>query len=442
MRYLILIGSIAVYLTACNHKKEYTAILKDPKLYSNTVHESNTVVMGNNFSPIVASRNYLYANITAYEVMAAGYPGTFNSLAGQLNGLTDLPKPKDSSKVNFEFASLMAFCTLGESVTYPKGSMDAYRDSIKNLAQEHGMSDEVYNSSLLFADQVSNAIMNWSKQDQYHETRGMALYTINMNKEGRWVPTPPAYTDAMEPNWKLIRPLVMDSATQFSPPAPYTFDMKNKNSKYYQQVLMVQNAIDSLTPEQRHMAEFWDDNPFKLNVQGHLMFGTKKFSSPGHWQGIVGIAAKKAGASFAETVYADAITSIAMYDAFIQCWEAKYRYETVRPETVINKYMDQNWRPYLETPPFSEYTCGHSTCSSAAAEALTNVFGDNFSYTDTTEEEFGIKSRNFTSFRQAAEENNWARFYGGIHFHQSCIVSTEYGRKVGALVVQKLKMKQ
>jgi hypothetical protein len=107
---------------------------------------------------------------------------------------------------------------------------------------------------------------------------------------------------------------------------------------------------------------------------------------------------------------------------------------------VINKYIDPDWRPYLQTPPFPEYTCGHSTCSSAAAEALTSVFGDHFAYTDTTEMNFGIKSRSFTSFRHAAEENNWARFYGGIHFHYSCIVSTEYGRKVGQNVVKKLHL--
>jgi len=141
-------------------------------------------------------------------------------------------------------------------------------------------------------------------------------------------------------------------------------------------------------------------------------------------------------------VYAYALTSIAKFDAFIQCWDEKYRSNYARPETVINKYVDPEWRPFLQTPPFPEYTCGHSTTSAAAAEALTKVFGDNFSFTDTTELEFGIPSRSFTSFRQAAEENNRARFYGGIHFHPSCIESTKQGRRVGELVVGKLNMKK
>ena len=157
---------------------------------------------------------------------------------------------------------------------------------------------------------------------------------------------------------------------------------------------------------------------------------------------VTGIAAKKAGADFPETVYATAKTAIALFDAFIQCWNEKYTYNTVRPETVINKYFDANWRPELQTPPFPEYTCGHCTISASAAEALTSIFGDNFPYTDSTELEFGIPSRNFTSFRQAAQENEKARFYGGLHYWYSCGQGHNSGIKVGNLVVEKLKMKK
>ena len=172
------------------------------------------------------------------------------------------------------------------------------------------------------------------------------------------------------------------------------------------------------------------------------MFASKKFSPPGHWMSIVGIAAEKAKSDFPNTVYAFTLTAITQFDAFIHCWDQKYRSNTIRPESVINKFIDPDWRPYLQTPPFPEYTCGHSTVSSANAEALTHVFGDNFHFTDTSEMEFGIQNRSFESFRAAAEENNWARYYGGIHFHQSCIVSTEYGKKVGDFIISKLQLKK
>ena len=427
-------------IQACNRKKDYEVVFHNPLLVASTVHELNSVVMGNNFSPIVASRNYLYASIAAYEVVAAGFPDQYASLAGQLHGLTKSVKPLPGKKVDFQFASILAYCKLGEAVTFPAGSMREYTDSLKLLAKDHGMPDDVFENSIAFADTVSSVVLDWSKQDNYAQSRSFSKYTV-IDTPGRWVPTPPAYADGAEPHWNMIRTLVLDSASQFTPPAPPVFDIKNKDSKYYKEVMAVKNAGDSLSEEQQHIAIFWDDNPFKLNVSGHVMFSTKKFSPPGHWMGIVGIAAEKAKVDFQTTVYAYAITSIALFDAFIQCWDEKYRHNTVRPETVINKYIDPEWRPFLQTPPFPEYTCGHSTASSATAQALTRVFGDNFAYTDTTELEFGIKSRTFKSFRDAAEENNWARFYGGIHFHNSCIVSTEYGKKVGDLVVSKLKMK-
>jgi hypothetical protein len=441
MRYLPCIAFLVLIGMSCNQKKDYEKIFKDPFLYSNTVHELNTVVMGNNFSPIVASRNYLYAAIAGYEVIAGGYPAEYNSLAGQLHGLKFNPPPPTEQTINFELAALLAYCKLGESVTFPAGSMKEYVDSLKYLATAHGMPDEVLTNSIAYADTVASEIMAWSRKDNYLQTRGAPEYTV-LDSPGRWVPTPPMYAPAMEPHWREIRNLVIDSIRQFLPPPPYPFNITDKNSNYYKEVKMIEVAIDSITPEQAFIADFWDDNPFKLNVSGHLMFGTKKFSPGGHWMSIVGIAAKQSGADFPKTVYAYAKTAIALFDAFIECWNIKYTYNTMRPETVINKYLDPNWKPYLQTPPFPEYTCGHCTISAASAEALTSVFGDHFAYTDTTELEFGIKSRSYPSFRDAAVENESARYFGGIHFHYCTILSNAMGKKVGALVVDRIKMKK
>jgi hypothetical protein len=440
MKNIVVSVLCAVLLFSCKENKDYVAYLHNPDLYCKAVHELNAVVMGNNFPPIIAGRNYTYASMAAYEVIAAGYPNKYNSMAGQINGMKAMPKPT-GAKVDFELAALLSFIKVGEAVTFPEGSMEEYRDSILQTARDKGLPEDIEKQSIQFSDSISAAMLRWSKGDNYAATRGSTKYTV-LDSPGRWVPTPPMYAEAMEPNWNKIRPLVMDSANQFVPPPQYAFDVTDSSSLYYKEVMAIKNAGDSLTDEQKHIANFWDDNPFKLNVSGHVMYSTKKFSPPGHWMGIVGIAAQKAKFDYAETVYAYCITNIASFDAFIQCWDQKYRSKTVRPETVINKYFDPNWRPLLQTPPFPEYTCGHSTVSAAAAEAMTSVFGDNFNYTDTTELEFGIDSRSFTSFRQAAQENNWARFYGGIHFHHSCLVSTEYGIKVGDLVVSKLKLKK
>jgi hypothetical protein len=432
---------VSVMFCASCKKPNYKKILHDPGLYSRTVFELNSVVMGNNFTPVVASRNYAYANIAGYEVIAAGNPKKYKSLAGQLNGLKTVAKPPAGVDIDYEYASLLAFCKVGEAVTFPEGSLKLYTDSLHEVAVSNGMPSQMITSSENYAKAVALSIMAWSKKDNYLKTRSAPKFSIN-DSAWRWKPTPPAYTEAVEPHWSEIRTMVMHNAKEYSVPPPPTFNVTNKSSQYYKEVIYIKNTVDSLNAEQTHIADFWDDNPGKLNVSGHVMFITKKFSPPGHWLSIVGIGAKKVNADFNTTVCAYAKTSIALFDAFIESWTAKYVYKTARPETIINKYFDPNWRPHLQTPPFPEYTCGHCTISAAAAEALTSVLGDNVAYTDTSELEFGVKNRSFKSFRAAANENVWARFYGGIHFHNSCIVSNHFGKVVGDSVVTKLVMKK
>ena len=248
-----------VTLLGCNSKKNYQAVFNNPELYAKTVHELNTVIMGNNFTPIVASRNYLYANIAAYEVMAAGNSGKYNSLAGQLKDLKPIEKPKADKKIDFEFAALLAFCKLGEAVTFPEGSMSEYVGSLKNLAHDNGMPTEVFDNSVEYSDSVSAAILRWSKKDNYAQTRSAERYTVT-EEEGRWVPTPPAYTSAMEPHWNKIRPLVMDSCNQFAVPPPIKFNIKDTTSDYYKQVMLSKRAIENLTPEQEALIPVYREN--------------------------------------------------------------------------------------------------------------------------------------------------------------------------------------
>src|SRR4029077_19293967 len=137
MKRLLTALCLVLSFSACQTKNDYAVIFNNPDLYCNTVHELNTIVMGNNFSPMVASRNYLYAAVAGYEVIAAGYPGKYNSLAGQVRGLSAVPKAPEGVKINFEFSALLAYCKLGESVTFPAGSMGYYTDSLKELAKTH-----------------------------------------------------------------------------------------------------------------------------------------------------------------------------------------------------------------------------------------------------------------------------------------------------------------
>jgi hypothetical protein len=431
---------LILLFTSCN-QSDYREIVHDPALYRQTVKKLNDIILENNFPPMIGSRNYVYANIAAYEVIATGDGENFQSLAGQIKHLSAVPKPLDRSKVDYPFASLLAFCAVGNAVTFPEGSMNEYVDGLKQKADEAGMPHDILEASVEYADVVSRHILLWSKDDNYAKLRSASKFTVK-DEEGRWVPTPPMYAQAIEPHWCEIRPMVLDSAAQIQPGAPPLYDMKNQQSAFYKNAMEVKNIGDSLTQEQKHIADFWDDNPFKLNVVGHVMYATKKFSPGGHWMNIVGIASENHQSDFNSTVSIYTLASVALFDGFIACWEAKFKTNYVRPETVITKNFDQDWRPYLQTPPFPEYTSGHAVISAATAEVLTSEFGENVGFRDTSNTAFGIPERSFKSFRLAAREAGLSRVYGGIHYTNSCLVGTKQGEEIGRLVLQRLKVKR
>ena len=439
-KYLWLAGIGYLMISCKQQSHDYKTVFSDPILYCKTVKKLNDVVLENNFPPMIASRNYAYANIAAYECVVAG-DSNYICLAGQIKHLPVMPKPDQVSGIDFHLAALLAFVKVGNAVTFPEGSMMSYYDELKAKANDAGMPSSELKNTVDFSDTVASTILKWSKEDNYAQTRSAEKYTVT-TEEGRWVPTPPMYGQAIEPHWREIRCMVMDTCSQFMPPRPPKFDVKNKNSDYYKAMMEVKTTGDSLTDEEKQIADFWDDNPFKLNVSGHVMFATKKFSPGGHWMNIVGIAAQKAKADFSTTVAAYTETSIALFDAFISCWDEKYRSNFIRPETAINKYADEEWRPYIQTPPFPSYTAGHATISAAAAEAMTNWFGDHLSVTDTSSLEFGIKSRQIESFRLAAKEAAMSRIYGGIHYRFDIEEGNKCGKLLGDMIVQKLKLKK
>jgi hypothetical protein len=418
--------------------EDYRSTFDDPILYSKTVKLLNDIVLENNFPPMIASRNYAYASIAAYECVVAGND-QYQSFSGRIKHMPAMPRPVDPKKVDYALSALLAFIKVGNEVTFPEGSMMKYYEQVLHDADSLRVPDIIIEASTVFADSVSSAILKWSKGDHYAATRGASRYSVN-DSSGRWVPTPPMYASGLEPHWLEIRPFVLDSASQYKPGRPPMFDMQH-NSRYFSFMMEVKNTVDHLTDEQKHIADFWDDNPFKMNVTGHVMYATKKFSPPGHWMNIVGIAAKHAHADFAKTVASYAHTAIALFDGFISCWDEKYRSNYVRPETIINAHVSADWRPYIQTPPFPSYTSGHSTISAAAAEVMTAFYGDQLSFTDTSLLEFGIANREIKSFRQAAQEASISRLYGGIHYRFDLDSGNAAGKRLGEHIVSKLLKK-
>lgn len=407
-----------------------------PMLLHRAEKSLTSTIVHDIFSPPVASRIYLYANTAAYEALIAGNK-QYKSLEGQVAGFPKMERIGTAKKINYQLASVYAFFKTGGSLVF---SEHLLQDSIKVILKDFQEADPVvYENSIEFGKMVSDSILKWASGDNYLLTRKKRRYSYS-KQIGKWKPTPPGYIDAVEPYWSQIRPVALDSAGEFKPVSPPPFSV-DSSSLFMKEVQEVYQITQNLNQEQRLIASFWDCNPFYLNSQGHLNFATKKLSPGGHWISIAGQAAKIAGADWPTTVSAYLLTSIALFDGFISCWDEKYRSQLIRPETVINAYIDERWRPLLQTPPFPEYTSGHSVISTAAAEVLSSIFGYKFEFNDHTEVAYGLPVRHFSSFRAAADEAAISRLYGGIHYRAAIMNGQIQGRGIALKVLTRFSVK-
>lgn len=437
LRRLFFALPVLVIFTQCEQNQTYKTVLNDPENYRKSMKQVTDVIVHDIFSPPVASRIYAYSNIAAYETMAKKPGSAYVSLSGQLNGLTVTPDPTDEN-VDFQLAALHAFLTVGKTLIFSEEKVDAFRTAFYDSLKANGLPKKIEKASLAYGEIVAKHILTWADSDMYKQTRTYPKYTI-LKEDQYWKPTPPDYMEGIEPHWKVIRTMVLDSANQYVPEPPLAIDM-NPESAFYRQLMEVYTIGVKLEDEHVSIAKFWDCNPYVSHHRGHAMFATKKITPGGHWMGITEIASRKAGSDFDETIAAYTQVSLALFDGFISCWDEKWRSIVVRPETLINQYIDQKWVPLLQTPPFPEYTSGHSVISTAASIVLTNLYGDNFEFLDTTEEEFGLPARQFSSFRQAAQEAAISRLYGGIHYMMAIDHGVKQGDQVGNFIVSNIQL--
>ena len=435
---LLSAGAVTLTATGCSRTataRGDTVTSADATPLHDAVKQVNDVIVYDIFSPPQASRVYAYASIAAYEVLRQADSG-YVSLSGQVRDLKPVPARTPGRDVSLPLAGVHAYMTVGHALTFSQARMDTLRTAMDARFRDE-LSAAVFANSIAYGDTVAKHILAWAAKDRFKQRTGLAKYSVLRDAPGRWIPTPPAYMDAVEPNWGTLRPFTMDTSNQFRPEPPLPFDTARR-SPFWKEMVEVQQTGKNLTEEQRAIAAFWDCNPFVMHVQGHTMFATKKMSPGGHWMGITGIASRKVNADMARASEAYARTSIALADGFLSVWAEKYRSNVIRPETMINQHLDESWQPLLQTPPFPEYTSGHSGISTAAAVVLTQLFGADFAFSDSTEVEYGLPVRGFTSFEQAANEAAISRLYGGIHYRRAIEQGQLQGRKVGEQVLARV----
>ncbi|NCD71285.1 vanadium-dependent haloperoxidase [Mucilaginibacter agri] len=426
----------ACFVVSCSPGKKKPVKIDDAEILHQNEDQLTQVIIYDVFTPPVASRIYGYASLASYEAMRYSDP-KYASIITQLKGFGKPPEPQKGKAYNYTLAATTAFFTVAHKVIFSVDSLKKYEATVYDKFKSN-LDDSTYARSVALGDTIGKLILKRAAVDNYPQTRGKPRF-LGSREPGKWRPTPPDYLDGVEFCWGTMKTFAIDSSSQFPVPSPPAYSA-DKNSEYYKQNVDLYNKCTHLTKEEELIARYWDDNPFVIQHNGHIMYANKKITPGGHWIGITAIACKKTHASALKTAQAYALTAIALYDAFICCWQEKYTTNYIRPVTVINDLLDHSWLPLLQTPPFPEYPSGHSDISGASAVVLTHMFGDNFAFQDTSDLHYIGMQRHFDSFLKASDETSISRYYGGIHYLNSVNVAAKQGHEVGEYIWNKLKL--
>lgn len=375
------------------------------------------------FSPPVASRAFAYIGIALYEALRPGMPG-YRSLANVLPGLGRC----GSAPSNLHFG-LVANAVLAKMAKYlfPTTS-EANKTEIATLQQSY---ESLYHPSgschrdrsTRYGKNVARYIFAWSTRDGGHQgyLNNFPSYTPPTGA-GLWVPAPPAFQPALQPYWGENRAFALPKNDAFDPGPHDPAFSTAVGSPFYDLAVQVYDAVNNPVGDQPEIAAFWSDDPGETSTP------------PGHSISIASqvIAQEHVALDLAAEVYMK--LGIGMADAFISCWATKYRHNLIRPVSYIQSHIDADWLPILDTPPFPEYTSGHSVQSGAMAEILADIFGDDISFVDHTHDDRGFAARSFDSFSAVANEAAISRLYGGIHYLPAINLGVTQGRQVGSQV--------
>lgn len=429
---IIVFLTICLFVISCKENKKLPEDFEVATAWADMTNYITRTTPAN--SPTFASRCFGYIGLTMYESVVDGYP-EYRSVASQLNGLGNLPLPDKGVAYSWPLVLNAGQAEIIRNI-YIQTS-DENKTKIDSL--EHYFTDQfkkkitdvsITNRSVLYGKKIAQLIFEWSKTDGGHRgyLNNFDKKLVFKNKSGCW--QPPLYAQSfshfpLHPHWGNNRTfLAIDSA--ISAPAFIPFDTL-PGSVYYDQFMQVYKKEKSLTQAEKEAAIWWSDDP------------DVTFTPPGHsyYLGTIVITKKKPSLIKCAETYAR--VGMAVADAFRNCWKWKYQFFTERANTYVTQHIDQQWESFWPDPPFPAFPSGHAIQAAAAATVLTNLYGENFTFTDSSHvgrprdeiRNTDFKARYFNSFWQVAEETANSRFYGGIHTPQDNERGLEKGKIIG-----------
>ncbi|MFZ1706055.1 MAG: vanadium-dependent haloperoxidase [Saprospiraceae bacterium] len=450
LRLFLLLGAV-LFIASCSKDVEdvETNFKKTNEFDATVPFEWNELLVeidrySPNYRPPAASRMMAYMGLAAYEAALPGMP-SYKSMQSQYVGL-NIPKIESGKEYHWPTCVNAAYAESFRNF-YPhiknedKNKITLLEKRMNELYAED-ISFETFTRSKLFGLDVANAVFNYSATDIYgHEAFKNPFPSsyippkVGPIGEKLWQPTWPDFTPGLFPYWGTVRTFAMkQSDLRAKPPLEYS---ENPNSKFYQQASETKIWVDNLTFEDKWIAEFWSDD-----------FEDVTFEPAARQIAIANQMVANDNISLEKAVELYAKLGMAMADAAISIWNSKYIYNVRRPIEYIRELMDPNWKPILNhpitkeqgfTPPFPAYPSGHSGFGGSGSAILTDIFGNNRSFTDNCHKnrfEFQGTPRSYASFLEAGIENAYSRLPLGVHFRMDCDEGIRLGYLAANRVIQ------
>ncbi len=398
-------------------------------------------------SPTYASRCFGYIGVTMYESIVQGSqhnqpePSTpqYFSIVHALNGLDSMPvdDPKADYDWRLSLNASQAFILknlYNQTSDRNKNTIDSLENALLTHFSEKITDKSIVERSVAFGKAVAQSIFEWSKTDGGHRAylKNFDKKMVHPNHAGCW--KPPLYGQSfshfpLHPHWGKNRAFLITNE-KMAAPSVIPFDTMPQ-SAYYQQFRAVYNQEKNLTQDQKQAAVWWGDDP------------DETFTPPGHSYYLANLVVKKTQPPMIKCAETYAKVGLAVADAFRNCWKWKYQFFTERPNTYITEHIDERWESFWPDPPFPAFPSGHAIQAGAAMTVLTELYGENFAFTDDAHKgrkRDGLRNteflpRSFSSFNQAAQEIANSRFYGGIHTPQDNDAGLKKGQEIGQNII-------
>jgi hypothetical protein len=377
------------------------------------------------FDPLVAARSFSFSGLALYESVVKGMPGYRSVASSRMrNDMNTLHKHQliywpasANAAMAFMLKNLFANTSAANM-----NKIDSLEAAFTVQFQQQKILDNILDQSAEYGEKTAERIFDWSKTDGGHEAYLSAIdgNYVPPTGPGMWIPTSPAFPKPIRPYWGNNRSFVTNSATLTLPPPPIAYS-EAPGSEFYQAVLELYNKSLSLTPEEKAIVNTWGDLP--------VNYGTSS-----HYTHIATQLIQENGLKLDQAAVVYAKHGMAIYEATICVFKAKYTYNLIRPISYIHHVLDHDmWSTVIGTPPHPEYPSAHATIGGASYVVLEKIFGKDYSFVDRTHENL-YGTRSYNNLREYAVEAAYSRFLGGIHYNFSAEVGLAQGEKVGNLI--------